>query len=90
LFPHLYIFAPEKSERFLKRLSLFYVGDSLMVDVKELEKMFDVIVEKIEETEEKLVVYVSKAHIGKVIGPSGSVVRSAELVLGTSIEVRGI
>ncbi|MFH1424299.1 MAG: transcription elongation factor NusA [archaeon] len=62
-----------------------------MPDIKEaLEKMLDVLVEKIEEEEEKLIVYVNKELVGRAIGPSGSVVRSAELILGTAIEVRGI
>ena len=61
-----------------------------MVDVKSLEKMLDVAVEKIEEVEEKLVVHISQEKIGRAIGPNGSVVRAAELVIGKSIEVRGI
>jgi len=56
----------------------------------QLERMLDVMIEKIEEAEEKLIVYVNKEHIGRAIGPNGSVVRTAELVLGQSIEVRGL
>jgi transcription antitermination factor NusA-like protein len=65
------------------------VGD-FMVDVKALEKMLDVAVEKIEEIEEKVVVHVSQDKIGRAIGPNGSVVRAAELVVGKPIELRGI
>lgn len=62
-----------------------------MTDVKtSLEKMLDVVVEKIEQIEEKLVVYVNQEHVGRAIGPNGSVVRAAELVLGQPIEVRGL
>ena len=57
-------------------------------DIKALEKMLDSVIEKFEEVEDKLVVYVSKEKIGRAIGPEGAVVRSAELVLGRSIEVR--
>ncbi len=59
-------------------------------DIKSLEKMLDATIEKFEEAEDKLVVYVSKEKIGRAIGPGGSVVRSAELVLGRSIEVKPI
>jgi len=52
--------------------------------------MLDVVVEKIEQIEEKLVVYVNQEHVGRAIGPNGSVVRAAELVLGQPIEVRGL
>jgi transcription antitermination factor NusA-like protein len=61
-----------------------------MVDVKDLEKMLDVVVEKLEEVEDKLVVYVNKEKIGRAIGPNGSVVRAAELVIGRPIEVKSI
>lgn len=57
---------------------------------KYLEKMLDVNVEKIESSEEKLTIYVSKEHIGRAIGPNGSVVRSAELIIGKPIEVKSI
>lgn len=62
-----------------------------MAEIKDqLEKMLDVVVEKIEETEEKLVVHVKQDVIGRAIGPSGSVVRSAELIIGRAIEVKGV
>lgn len=61
-----------------------------MVDAKELEKMLDVVVEKLEEIEDKVVVYVNKDKIGRAIGPNGSVVRAAELVVGKPIEVKSI
>ncbi len=58
------------------------------IDIKKLEKMLDVLIHKVEHAEEKIVVYVNKEKIGRAIGPNGSVVRSAELVLGKSIELR--
>ena len=62
-----------------------------MSDVKaSLEKMLDVVVEKIEEAEEKIIVYVNQEHVGRAIGSNGSVVRAAELVLGQAIEVKGL
>lgn len=62
-----------------------------MGDIKErLEKMLDVVVEKIEEEGEKLVVHVKQDLVGRAIGPGGSVVRSAELILGKAIEVKGV
>ena len=59
-------------------------------DIKALEKMLDAVIEKFEEAEDKLVVYVSKKKIGRAIGPEGAVVRSAELILGRAIEVRAL
>jgi len=61
-----------------------------MVEAEDLEKMLDVVIEKLEHVEDKLVVYVSKEKIGRAIGPGGSVVRAAELILGKSIEVKGM
>jgi transcription antitermination factor NusA-like protein len=62
-----------------------------MADVKaDIERMLDVVVEKVEEAEDKLVIYVGKDKIGRAIGPNGSVVRSVELILGRAVEVRGI
>jgi len=62
-----------------------------MSDVKEkLESMLNIVVEKVEEEEEKLVVFVKQSNVGRAIGPSGSVVRTAELILGRAIEVRGL
>lgn len=60
------------------------------IDVKKLEKMLDVVIHKIEHAEEKLIVYVKKDGIGRAIGPNGSVVRSAELILGRPIELRAV
>ncbi len=60
------------------------------IDIKKLEKMLDVLIHKVEHAEEKIVVYVHKEKIGRAIGPNGSVVRSAELVLGKSIELRAV
>jgi len=61
-----------------------------MVEVKDLERMLDVVVEKIEHSDEKVVVYVSKDKVGRAIGPGGSVVRATELIVGKSIEVKGM
>lgn len=58
------------------------------VDAKALERMLDVMIHKLEQTEEKIVVYVGKDKIGRAIGPGGSVVRAAELVIGKPIEVK--
>ena len=60
------------------------------VDIKKLEKMLDVLIHKVEHAEEKLIVYVKKEGIGRAIGPNGSVVRSAELVIGKPIELRAV
>lgn len=73
---------------FLNRAWLIFLRK--MIDIKKLEKMLDVVIEKIEHSEEKLVVYVSREKIGRAIGPSGSVVRSAELVIGKPIELRSL
>ncbi len=59
-------------------------------EIKQLERMFDVAIEKFEEAEEKLVVYVSSEKIGRAIGPEGAVVKAAELVLGRAIEVKSL
>ena len=50
--------------------------------------MLDVVVEKLEHDDEKITVYVPKDKIGRVIGPGGSVVRAAELIIGKPIEVK--
>ncbi len=60
------------------------------IDVKKLEKMLDVLIHKIEHAEGKIIVHVPKDKIGTAIGPNGSVVRSAELVIGKSIELRAL
>lgn len=64
--------------------------DEAEVDINALEKMLDVAIENFEHAEDKLVVYVSEEVIGRAIGPGGSVVRSAELVLDTPIEVKPV
>ena len=60
------------------------------IDLKKLEKMLDAAIHKVEHAEEKLIVYIQKEKIGRAIGPNGSVVRSAELVIGKSIELRAL
>ena len=52
--------------------------------------MLDVVVEKMEHADDKIVVYVNKEKIGRAIGPGGSVVRAAELIIGKSIEVKSL
>lgn len=84
----LYIFASWLRNVF-KVNQLRGVGD-LMVDIKSLERMLDVAIEKFEDIEEKIVVHIAQEKIGRAIGPNGSVVRAAELVIGKPIEVRGI
>ncbi|MFO7872156.1 MAG: hypothetical protein R6U26_00765 [Candidatus Undinarchaeales archaeon] len=64
--------------------------DKVEVDIKALEKMLDVAVEKLEHAEDKIIVHVKEDVVGRAIGPSGSVVRSAEMVLGTAIEVKSL
>jgi transcription antitermination factor NusA-like protein len=61
-----------------------------MVETKDLERMLDVVVEKMEHADDKIVVYVNKEKIGRAIGPGGSVVRAAELIIGKSIEVKSL
>jgi transcription antitermination factor NusA-like protein len=56
--------------------------------VQRLSTMLAVPVERIEESEEGIVVYVPRDQIAKAIGSSGSVVRSAELVLGRKLILR--
>ncbi len=60
------------------------------IDLKKLEKMLDVIIHKVEHAEEKVIIYVHKEKIGRAIGPNGSVVRAAELVIGKPIELRAL
>jgi len=64
------------------------IEKKLRKDINALEKMLDVAIEKFEEVEDRLIVYVSKDKIGRAIGPNGAVVRASELALNRSIEVR--
>jgi|TARA_Y100000310_G_scaffold344161_1_gene455449 transcription antitermination factor NusA-like protein len=61
-----------------------------MVEIKDLERMLDVVVEKLDDADDKIVVHVSKDKIGRAIGPGGSVVRAAELIIGKPIEVKSL
>jgi len=61
-----------------------------MVEVKDLERMLDVVVKKLEHADDKITVYVGKDKVGRAIGPGGSVVRAAELIVGKAIEVKGV
>lgn len=61
-----------------------------MVETKDLERMLDVVIERLETADDKIVVYVGKDKVGRAIGPGGSVVRAAELIIGKPIEVKSI
>jgi len=61
-----------------------------MTDVRErLEKMLNVEIIRMEEHEDRIIVYVPKNRVKMAVGSGGAAVRSAELVLGRKIEVRG-
>lgn len=52
--------------------------------------MIGVDVKKVEETDDKITIYVDEKSVGKAIGQGGAVVRSVELVLGKHIEIKGM
>ena len=56
--------------------------------VDKLKMMLGVPIEKVEEQGEELLVYVLKGQAAKAIGSSGSVVRSAELVLKKKLAIK--
>lgn len=56
--------------------------------LNKLKTMLSVPLERVEETEEGLVVYVKKDQIAKAIGSGGSVVRAAEMVLGKKLLIK--
>ncbi|MEM1689851.1 MAG: hypothetical protein QXU01_00005 [Candidatus Hadarchaeales archaeon] len=56
--------------------------------LQKLKTMLDVPIERVEETDKGLIVYVPKDKIGRAVGQNGLVVRAAELVLGIKLEVR--
>ncbi len=59
-------------------------------DIKEkLERMLNVKVLRIEESEEGITVYVPEDQVRIAVGSGGSAVRAAELVIGRHIEVKG-
>lgn len=58
--------------------------------IKRLETMLSVPIERVEESESGLVVYVGRDYIARAIGSGGSVVRSAELVLGKKLVLKEI
>lgn len=68
----------------------YKVKVKLMTLKESLEKMMNTVIEKIEEEEEKLIVYVEKNNIGRAVGPNGSVVKATELIIGKAIEIRSI
>lgn len=56
--------------------------------VERLKQMLGVKIEKVEEQEGGLVVYVPKGQVAKAIGSGGSVIKSAELVLKRKLQVK--
>jgi len=56
--------------------------------LQKLKTMLGVPVEKVEEGEGEITVYIPKDQIARAIGSSGSVVRSAELVLGKKLVLK--
>jgi len=54
-----------------------------------LRQMLRVEILKVEEGEDKIVVYVPKEQVKIAVGSGGSAVKAAELVLGKKIEIRG-
>ena len=53
-----------------------------------LQKMLNVEILDIEETEDKVVVYVPADKVRIAVGSGGAAVKAAELVIGKKIEVR--
>ena len=53
-----------------------------------LEKMLNVEILDIEETEDKIIVYVPPDKVRIAVGSGGAAVKAAELVIGKKIEVR--
>jgi transcription antitermination factor NusA-like protein len=61
------------------------------VEEKTLERlklMLGVKIEKVEEQEDGLIIYVPKGQVAKAIGSGGSVIKSAELVLRRKLQVK--
>jgi len=56
--------------------------------IHKLHTMLNVPIERVEEGSGELVVYIKRGHIGRAIGSGGSVVRSAELVLGKKLVLK--
>jgi transcription antitermination factor NusA-like protein len=53
-----------------------------------LEKMLNVEIIRIEEADDKIVVYVPPDKVRIAVGSGGAAVKAAELVIGKKIEVR--
>ncbi|MBP1912172.1 KH domain-containing protein [Thermococcus stetteri] len=53
-----------------------------------LEKMLNVEIIRIEEADDKIVVYVPAGKVRIAVGSGGAAVKAAELVIGKKIEVR--
>jgi transcription antitermination factor NusA-like protein len=56
--------------------------------IEKLKTMLAVSIDKVEEQEGNLVVYIAKDKMAKAIGSNGSVVRAAEMVLNKKIMVK--
>jgi len=56
--------------------------------LERLKLMLGVKIEKVEEQEDGLIIYVPKGQVAKAIGSGGSVIKSAELVLKRKLQVK--
>ncbi|ASJ10122.1 transcription elongation factor NusA [Thermococcus sp. P6] len=56
---------------------------------EKLERMLNVRILKIEELDDRIVVYVPKDQVRIAVGSGGAAVKAAELVIGRKIEVKG-
>lgn len=56
--------------------------------MERLKLMLGVKIEKVEEQEDGLIIYVPKGQVAKAIGSGGSVIKSAELVLKRKLQVK--
>jgi transcription antitermination factor NusA-like protein len=57
--------------------------------LERLRRMLKVQIDRVEEKEGELVVYVPNDQAAKAIGAGGSVVRAAELILGQKLTIKG-
>ncbi len=57
-------------------------------ELERLRTMLDVDIERVEEDEGKLTVYVPDGQAAKAIGSGGAVVRSVELALDRELEIK--
>ncbi len=54
-----------------------------------LEKMLNVKILDMEESDDKIIVYVPEDQVRIAVGSGGAAVKAAELVIGKKIEVKG-